>query len=146
MTGLRLEGISKRFGDFVANDGINLSVSGGTIHALLGENGAGKTTLMNILCGLDRPDAGKIYIDDKPVKFSSPKDAIAQGVGIIHQHFMLVPQLSVTENIILGIGFEWRLDLEKKGREIAELSQLYGFNIDPHANVGDLPVGVQQRV
>lgn len=146
MTYLRLEGISKRFGDFVANDNIDLSVSRGTIHALLGENGAGKTTLMNILCGLYQPDAGKIFIDEKPVKFSSPKDAIACGIGTIHQHFTLVPQLSVTENIILGSGFYWRLDGEKRSREIAELARVYGFDIDPQAKVGDLPVGVQQRV
>lgn len=146
MAYLRIESITKRFGQFVANDRINLSVSRGTIHALLGENGAGKTTLMNILCGLYQPDAGKIYINNKWVSISSPREAIAQGIGMIHQHFMLIPELSVTENIILGNRFEWCLDLEKKAREIAEIAKIYGFDVDPHAKVGNLPVGVQQRV
>lgn len=146
MAYLRLEGITKRFGTFVANDDINLSVDAGSIHALLGENGAGKTTLMNILCGLYRPDSGQIYLQDKPVTITSPSVAISQGIGMIHQHFMLVPQLSVTENIILGTGLDWQLNLSKKAAEIANMSKFYNLEVDPLARVADLPVGTQQRV
>ncbi|MBW4680008.1 MAG: ABC transporter ATP-binding protein [Microcoleus vaginatus WJT46-NPBG5] len=143
---LHLEAITKRFGTFVANDNISLSVAAGSIHALLGENGAGKTTLMNILCGLYKPDSGKIYLQGKPVEIASPSAAIELGIGMIHQHFMLVPQLSVTENIILGTDFSFRLNLRSKQQEIAALSQAYGLEVDPRARVGDLPVGTQQRV
>ena len=143
---LRLEGITKRFGNFVANDSINLKVNAGSIHGLLGENGAGKTTLMNILCGLYQPEAGQIYLHDRAVQITSPKVAIAQGIGMIHQHFMLVPQLTVTENIILGSPLTLRLNLKQKSREILVMSERYGLSIDPLAKVGDLPVGTQQRV
>lgn len=146
MTYLRLEGITKQFGSFVANDQISLTVNRGTIHGLLGENGAGKTTLMNILCGLYQPDAGDIYINDRSVKISSPRKARALGIGMIHQHFMLVPQLSVTENIILGTTWSWRLNLPQKAAAIAQLAKTYRLDIDPQAKVGDLSVGVQQRV
>lgn len=146
VTYLRLEGITKSFGPFVANDDINLSVDAGIIHALLGENGAGKTTLMNILCGLYTPDSGQIYLQDKPVQITSPSVAIAHGIGMIHQHFMLVPQLTVTENIILGTGLDLRLNLFKKADEIAALSKSYNLEVDSLARVGDLPVGTQQRV
>ncbi len=143
---LRLDGITKRFGRFVANDHVSLEVKAGEIHGLLGENGAGKTTLMNILCGLYRPDAGQIYLRDRAVQIESPSIAIAQGIGMIHQHFMLVPQLTVTENIILGATSGLRLDLRRKAQDIAALSARYGFSIDPLATVGDLPIGTQQRV
>ncbi len=143
---LRLEGITKRFGNFVANDSINLKVNAGSIHGLLGENGAGKTTLMNILCGLYQPEAGQIYLHDRAVQITSPRVAISQGIGMIHQHFMLVPQLTVTENIILGSPSTLRLDLRQKSREILAMSERYGLSIDPLAKVGDLPVGTQQRV
>lgn len=146
MAYLRLEGITKRFDSFVANDNINLSVEAGSIHALLGENGAGKTTLMNILSGLYQPDAGQIYLEEQPVQITSPNMAIKLGIGMIHQHFMLVPQLSVTENIILGHGERWRLNLRQKQQEIAALSQAYRLEVNPSANVGQLPVGAQQRV
>ncbi|NHC35649.1 ABC transporter ATP-binding protein [Scytonema millei] len=146
MTYLRLEGITKRFGSFVANDNINLSVASGTIHALLGENGAGKSTLMNILSGLYQPDVGQIYLEDRPVQINSSSEAIQFGIGMIHQHFMLVPQLTVTENIILGTGDRFNLNLRHKQQEITELSQAYNLEVDPKAKVGDLPVGVQQRV
>ncbi|OKH38456.1 heme ABC transporter ATP-binding protein [[Phormidium ambiguum] IAM M-71] len=146
MTYLRLEGITKSFGNFVANDNINLTVERGNIHALLGENGAGKTTLMNILCGLYQPDAGKIYLENKSVQISSPAMAIQQGIGMIHQHFMLVPQLTVTENIILGTKFNLRLNLAEKSQEIERLAKSFNLDVDPLAKVKDLPVGIQQRV
>ncbi|XWK90948.1 MAG: ABC transporter ATP-binding protein [Phormidium sp.] len=146
MTYLRLEKITKSFGNFLANDNINLTVHQGSIHALLGENGAGKTTLMNILCGLYQPDGGKIYLENKPVQISSPAMAIQQGIGMIHQHFMLVPQLTVTENIILGTKLDLRLNLSEKSQEISQLAKSFNLDVDPLAKVGDLPVGIQQRV
>jgi simple sugar transport system ATP-binding protein len=146
MSYLRLEGITKRFGGFVANDNIWLEVQAGSIHAVLGENGAGKTTLMNILSGLYRPDAGQIYLRDRPIHLGSPRAAIEHGIGMIHQHFMLVPQLTVTENIILGREPTLRLNLRQKAAEIAAMSQMYELAIDPLALVGDLPIGAQQRV
>ena len=146
MSYLRLEGITKRFGSFIANDNISLTVEPGKIHAILGENGAGKTTLMNILSGLYQPDAGQIYLQEKSVKISSSSAAIKLGIGMIHQHFMLVPQLTVTENIILGTLNHWRLNLRQKQQEIAALSQAYRLTVDPAAKVGNLPVGAQQRV
>jgi simple sugar transport system ATP-binding protein len=146
MAYLRLEGITKRFGNFVANDGIDLEVEPGSIHALLGENGAGKTTLMNILCGLYHPDAGQIYLNDRPIQITSSSRAIQLGIGMIHQHFMLVPQLTVVENVILGTHPTLRLNLREKAQEIAQMSTTYGLTVDPLARVGDLPVGIQQRV
>ena len=146
MTYLRLEGITKSFGSFIANDNISFNIPSGKIHAILGENGAGKTTLMNIISGLYQPDSGQIYLDDKPVNITSANIAIKLGIGMIHQHFMLVPQLSVTENIILGIDKDWRLNLKQKQQKIAALSDSYGLEIDPETKVGDLPVGTQQRV
>ncbi|NEU73584.1 ABC transporter ATP-binding protein [Hassallia byssoidea VB512170] len=146
MSYLRLEKITKRFGSFIANDNISLSIETGKIHAILGENGAGKTTLMNIISGLYQPDEGQIYLEDKAVNFASSKGAINQGIGMIHQHFMLVPQLTVTENIILGTEKSWRLNLRQKQQEITALSQAYKLEIDPSMRVADLPVGAQQRV
>ncbi|BBD58918.1 sugar ABC transporter ATP-binding protein [Nostoc sp. HK-01] len=143
---LYLENITKSFGSFIANDNISLSVNSGQIHAILGENGAGKTTLMKIISGLYQPDAGHIYIQNKPVNINSPNDATKLGIGMIHQHFMLIPQLTVTENIILGLENSWRLNLRQKHQEIAALSQAYGLEIEPTAKVADLPVGTQQRV
>ncbi|PMB50786.1 heme ABC transporter ATP-binding protein [Fischerella thermalis CCMEE 5201] len=146
MAYLRLEKITKRFGSFLANDNISLSIDSGKIHAILGENGAGKTTLMNIISGLYQPDEGQIYWQEKPVKISSPNEAIKLGIGMIYQHFMLVPQLSVTENIILGVENNWHLNLRQKQQEIAALSQTYKLDINASAKVGNLPVGMQQRV
>ncbi|MGJ3248282.1 MAG: ABC transporter ATP-binding protein [Elainellaceae cyanobacterium] len=146
MAYLRLEGITKRFGSFVANDHINLEIQAGEIHAILGENGAGKTTLMNILSGLYQPDAGTMYLEGKPVRFTSVKTAIRHGIGMIHQHFMLVPQLSVTENIILGTDFSLNLSLRQKVDQIEVMSRRYNLQVDPTAKVGTLPVGMQQRV
>jgi general nucleoside transport system ATP-binding protein len=146
---LELRGITKRFGPLVANDGISLSVAPGQVHALLGENGAGKTTLMNVLFGLTQPDEGEILIDGKPAKFGSPKDAIAAGIGMVHQHFMLVPTFTVAENVTLGIeqaGPAGLLDRRRTRREVSGLSHRYGLDVDPDALVEDLPVGIQQRV
>jgi ABC-type uncharacterized transport system ATPase subunit len=146
---LELRGITKRFGPLVANDGISLSVAPGQVHALLGENGAGKTTLMNVLFGLIRPDEGEIVIDGKAASFGSPKDAIAAGIGMVHQHFMLVPVFTVAENVTLGIeqvGPAGLLDRRKTRRDVRELSHQYGLDVDPDALVEDLPVGLQQRV
>ncbi|WP_407895706.1 ABC transporter ATP-binding protein [Scytonema sp. NUACC26] len=146
MAYLCLEKITKSFGSFVANENISFNVESGTIHAILGENGAGKTTLMNIISGLYQPDSGQIYLQEKPIKIVSPSAAIKLGIGMIHQHFMLVPQLTVTENIILGTSNSWRLNLRQKQQEIVTLSQTYGLDVDPTAKLGNLPVGVQQRV
>jgi len=146
---LELQGITKRFGSLVANDHIDLVIEPGQIHALLGENGAGKTTLMNVLYGLLHPDEGEILIDDRPVSFRSPGDAIKAGIGMVHQHFMLVPVFTVAENVTLGaeptrgLGL---LDRRRARREVRELSERYGLNVDPDAYVEYLPVGSQQRV
>jgi general nucleoside transport system ATP-binding protein len=146
---LELKGITKRFGSLVANDRIDLSVAPGQVHALLGENGAGKTTLMNVLYGLLQPDEGEILLDGKAVQFHSPKDAIAAGVGMVHQHFMLVPVFTVAENVTLGIEETRRsglLDRRKTRKDVRELSRRYGLEVDPDALVENLPVGIQQRV
>ncbi len=145
---LELRGITKRFPGTVANDGIDLNLRRGEIHALLGENGAGKTTLMNIVYGLVTPDAGEILIDGHPVVIRDPADAIARGIGMVHQHFMLVPVLTVAENVILGqeIVRGPFLDLKEAGRRIRELATQLGFDINPDAKVASLTVGQQQRV
>jgi simple sugar transport system ATP-binding protein len=146
---LQLRGITKRFGPIIANDGISLAVTPGQVHALLGENGAGKSTLMNVLYGLLQPDEGEILIDGKRARFGSPKDAIAAGIGMVHQHFMLVPTFTVAENVTLGIEQAGRfgvLDRRRTRREVQELSHEYGLDVDPDALVEDLPVGIQQRV
>ncbi|WP_376789526.1 ABC transporter ATP-binding protein [Thermoflexus sp.] len=145
---LRAVGISKRFPGVVANDHVNFSLRRGEIHAVLGENGAGKTTLMNILYGLYHPDEGEIYIRGQPVEIRSPSDAIRMGIGMVHQHFMLVPVFTVAENIILGqeVRRGLFLDLRRAVEEVRALSQRYGLEVDPEALVKDLPVGVQQRV
>ncbi|NOZ28333.1 MAG: ABC transporter ATP-binding protein [Chloroflexi bacterium] len=140
-------GIVKRFPGVVANAGIDLEVYAGEIHALLGENGAGKSTLMNILAGLYRPDEGEIYIHGRRVDIRSPRDAINLGIGMVHQHFMLVETLTVAENVILGLK-EPRLilDMRQVEKEIEELSRHYGLRVDPTAYIWQLSVGEQQRV
>jgi len=146
---LELRGITKRFGEMTANDKVNLVAEPGQIHCLLGENGAGKSTLMNVLYGLYQADDGEILIDDRVVKFSGPGDAMAAGIGMVHQHFMLIPVFTVAENVILGhepTKFGGVLDLEAARKQVREISDRFGFEIDPDAVVGDLPVGVQQRV
>jgi len=147
---LELRGITKRFPGVVANRDVDLIVEPGEIHALLGENGAGKSTLMNVLYGLYHADEGEILIDDKPVTFQDPGDAIAAGIGMVHQHFMLVPVFSVTENVMLGVestrGPLGQLDRQSARKRIQELSETHGLHVDPDAMVEDLPVGVRQRV
>jgi simple sugar transport system ATP-binding protein len=145
---LELRGITKRFGDLVANDAIDLVVEPGEIHALLGENGAGKSTLMNVLYGLYQPDRGEILVDDEPVTFSGPGDAMRAGIGMVHQHFMLIPVFTVAENVELGhertrLGF---LNRSAARREVKEVSERYGLHVPVDALIQDLPVGVQQRV
>lgn len=145
---LELRGITKRFGRLVANDAIDLVVEPGEVHCLLGENGAGKSTLMNVLYGLYTPDEGEIVVDGTPRTFSGPGDAMAAGIGMVHQHFMLVPVFTVAESVVLGHEQTKGpfLDLESARRQVREISDRYGFGVDPDAVIEDLPVGVQQRV
>ncbi len=146
---LEMRGITKRYPGVVANDGIDLEVHPGEIHALLGENGAGKSTLMNILYGLASPDDGEILLDGEPITISSPADAIARGISMVHQHFMLVPVLTVADNIVLGdetMANPIFLDRREAHKRIVELGQRFGFEIDPEAKVETLSVGWQQRV
>lgn len=146
---LELRGITKRFGSLTANDGIDLAVADGEIHAILGENGAGKSTLMNIVYGLLAPDEGTISVDGKVVSIDSPLDALAAGIGMVHQHFMLIPVFTVAENIVLGhekTKGPGLLDLEAARKEILRVSAEFNFDIDPDAIVENLPVGLQQRV
>jgi ABC-type uncharacterized transport system ATPase subunit len=146
---LELKGITKRFGTLVANDSIDLVVESGEIHSLLGENGAGKSTLMNVLYGLYKADEGQILLDGKPATFSGPGAAMAAGIGMVHQHFMLIPVFTVAENVALGheptkkLGV---LDLDAARKLVNDISAKFGFDVDPDALVEDLPVGVQQRV
>jgi simple sugar transport system ATP-binding protein len=145
---VEMKNIVKRFPGVLANDHINFEVEKGEIHALLGENGAGKTTLMNILYGLYKPDEGEIYVKGKKVEIKSPLDSIKLGIGMVHQHFMLVPPLTVTENIILGLKSSRGplLDIPQAEKRISELSEKYGLKVDPKAKIWQLPVGHQQRV
>ncbi|MGI8577590.1 MAG: ABC transporter ATP-binding protein [Nocardioidaceae bacterium] len=146
---LELRGLTKRFGSLIANDRIDLTVKPGEIHCLLGENGAGKTTLMNMLYGLLSPDHGEILVDGRPVKFKTPGDAIAAGIGMVHQHFMLVPVFSVADNVMLGREKTRGLGLLNRraaAQMVRDLSNRYRLSVDPAAMVEDLPVGVQQRV
>ncbi|WP_454044476.1 ABC transporter ATP-binding protein [Cellulosimicrobium sp. Marseille-Q8652] len=146
---LELRGITKVFGSLVANDHIDLVIEPGEIHALLGENGAGKSTLMNVLYGLYDPDDGEILVDDAPVTFTGPGDAMAAGIGMVHQHFMLVPVFTVAENVALGhepVKGAGLIDARRARTLVREISDRFGFEVDPDAMVEDIPVGVQQRV
>ena len=146
---LELRGITKRFGSFTANDQISLTVEPGQIHCLLGENGAGKSTLMNVLFGLLHPDEGEVLIDGEPVRFSNSGEAVRRGIGMVHQHFMLVPVFSVAENVVLGFeptkSFD-RLDHQRANEEIIKVSKAFNLEVDPEAIVETLPIGLQQRV
>jgi len=146
---LELRGITKRFGSLVANDHISITVEPGEVHCLLGENGAGKSTLMNVLYGMYQAEEGEILLDDVVQHFDGPGDAMRSGIGMVHQHFMLVPVFTVAENVMLGqeeTSFGGRLDLAGARKRVREISERFGFDVDPDAKVEDLPVGVQQRV
>src|SRR5688500_10009969 len=146
---LELRGITKRFGSLVANDAIDFELKRGEIHALLGENGAGKSTLMNVLYGLHHTDEGEIRLDGEPATIGSPREAIGLGSGMVHQHCMLVPVMTVAENLVLGTEprrRDGRLDYKEAARRARELSEQYGLAVRPEAKVEDLGVGAQQRV
>ena len=145
---IEMRNIVKKFGNFTANDNINLTVHKGEIHAILGENGAGKSTLMNQLYGLLKPTSGQILVNGKAIEMNNPRDAIAAGIGMVHQHFMLIPPFTVTENIVLGTeptkGLA--LDMVTARKNVEELSRRYGLAIDPDARIEDISVSMQQRV
>ncbi len=146
---ITLRGITKRFGPVTANEDVNLTIRAGEVLGLLGENGAGKSTLMNVLCGLYSPTAGEILIDGKPVTFDGPGDAIRAGIGMVHQHFMLIPVFTVAENVVLGVepvGKLDHLDLKAARAQVRAINDQYGLQVDPDALIETLPVGVQQRV
>jgi general nucleoside transport system ATP-binding protein len=142
-----MRGIVKRFPGVLANDNVDFDLRQGEVHALLGENGAGKSTLMNVLAGLYRQDEGTVQVNGKEMKFNSPRDAIAAGIGMVHQHFMLVPSQSVTENVLLGMEEpRFRLNLSHYDAIVAEMAKEYGLHVDPRAKIWQLSVGEQQRV
>ena len=144
---VRMRGIVKHFPGVLANDRVDFFLRKGEVHALLGENGAGKSTLMNILAGLYRPDAGTITVQNQPVSFSSPRDAIRAGIGMVHQHFMLVPSQTVTENVLLGLNEpRFRMQLHHYNRTIADMARQFGLHVDPASKIWQLTVGEQQRV
>ena len=146
---LELRGITKRFPGVIANDNVNLELNTGEVLSLIGENGAGKSTLMSVLYGMYKPDEGEIVIDGTPLVFASPADAIAAGIGMVHQHFMLVPVFTVAENVVLGVeptGALGKLNIDEARRMVREISNKYNLDLDPDAVIEDLPVGVQQRV
>ncbi len=146
---LELRGITKRFPGIVANDGVDFDLRKGEVHALLGENGAGKSTLMNVLYGLYRPDEGEILINGKPAELGSPKASIENGVGMVHQHFMLIPVMTVAENIVLAtepVHNGVLLDYDVAAKRVEEISTRFGLAVDPRAYVRDITVGQQQRV
>ncbi|WP_310602304.1 ABC transporter ATP-binding protein [Anaerosporobacter sp.] len=143
-----MKNIVKMFGKFKANDGVNLTVHKGEIHAILGENGAGKSTLMNILYGLYTPTSGEIFVNEKPVSIDGPNKAIELGIGMVHQHFMLIPPFTVTENIILGmepLKGAGVVDIRTARNKVIEISERYGLKVDPDAKIEDISVGMQQR-
>ena len=145
-TAIELRHITKRFGKVVANDDISLEIRRGEILSLLGENGSGKTTLMNMLAGIYFPDEGKILVNGEPTTIASPKDAFACGIGMIHQHFKLVDVFSAAENIVLGLDGERKLDLKAASAKILEISEKYGFSIDPNKKIYDMSVSEKQTV
>ena len=152
---IRVEKLTKKFGDFTANDGIDFEVQKGEIRAIIGENGAGKTTLMNMLYGLLQPTSGQIFFEDAPVKMNSPKDAISNGIGMVHQHFKLSPSLTVYENVLLGLEIKKKLRIGKRSinlpiidnalerQKVDELIKKYNFNLNPNDKIRDLSVGAR---
>jgi len=148
-TAVKMVNITKTFSGLTANDKINFEVKKGEVHGLLGENGAGKTVLMKILYGMHKPDQGQIFVDDKEIRIDSSAKAIRLGIGMVHQQFMLVPSLTVAENVVLGLEptkYSYLLDIEKTLKDIKSLSDRYRLQVDPKAIVSTIPVGVQQRV
>src|ERR1700749_2357814 len=146
---LELRGITKKFGSVVANDRVDFDVYPGEVHALLGENGAGKSTLISVLYGLYRPDEGEILVDGEPVVIDSPATAIRLGIGMVHQHFMLVPVMTVAENLVLGhepVANAGLLDLKAARESVKDLSERYGLAVDPDATIEDVTVGTHQGV
>lgn len=144
---VRMKGIVKEFPGVLANDNVDFELIRGEIHALLGENGAGKSTLMNVLAGLYKQESGLIYVNNRPVEFSSPRESINAGIGMVHQHFMLVPSQTVTENILLGLNEpRFRLKLQDYEKKVADLGDKFGLKVDPKAKIWQLSVGEQQRV
>ena len=144
---VRMSGIVKRFPGVVANDGVDLEIRAGEVHALLGENGAGKSTLSNILTGLYRPDEGSVEVNGEQRVFSSPRDALEAGIGMVHQHFRLVATFTVAENVVLGeSGGSLFMNEAKVAERVRELSDRYGLAVDPSARIWQLSVGEQQRV
>ena len=146
---VQMSGIVKTFGTFTALDHVDLTVQKGTIHAVLGENGAGKSTLMNVLYGLYQADEGQICLNGEPVVINTPNDAIAHGIGMVHQHFMLVDNFTVTQNIVLGsevCGAAGILDMKKAREKVCQIIEQYGLEVDPDAKIEDISVGMQQRV
>ena len=143
---IELRGITKRFGEVVANDGIDLQLNRGEILSLLGENGSGKTTLMNMLSGIYFPDEGQIFVNGRPVSIRSPKDAFAHGIGMIHQHYKLVDVFTATENIVLGLEEPGKLDMKSAGAKVRDICQRYGFDIDPAQKIYDMSVSQKQTV
>src|SRR3972149_5122916 len=144
---VEMRGVTKRFPGVLANDAVDFDLRQGEVHALLGENGAGKSTLVNILTGLYRPDSGAILVRGTPVSFHSPRDAIRHGIGMVHQHFMLVPTQTATENILLGLSEpRFWMSLSRYNQVIAHLGEQYGLTVDPAVKIWQLSVGEQQRV
>ena len=143
---IELKGVTKRFGDVIANDNVNLTVRKGEILSILGENGSGKTTLMNMLSGIYFPDEGEVYVDGKEVTIRSPKDSFALGIGMIHQHFKLINILTAAENIILGLPGKERLNLKQVEKEVKELTDRYGFDLNPSQKIYDMSVSQKQTV
>src|SRR4029079_16657260 len=145
---IELRGITNTYGAVVANKDVDFDLRPGEIHALLGENGAGKTTLMSILFGLVAPDEGEILLGGEPVSLASPHDAVQRGIGMVHQHFMLVPNFTVAENVVLGSVSPWNMALRRAAieRSVAEAAERFGMAIHPRRRIRDLPIDVQQRV
>ena len=144
---VEMQGIVKRFPGVLANDHVDFELRPGEIHGLLGENGAGKSTLMNVLAGLYKQDAGIIKGNGKALEFTSPRDAINAGIGMVHQHFMLVPSQTVTENVLLGLNEpRFSMRLNEYDKKIADLGEMFGLKVDPRAKIWQLSVGEQQRV